>query len=310
MSGKARFWSFVGILVVGVGVAVSVAGAQGAAPRGEAERAAQTTRRDVMMLDGRGSRLGVMVQDLDAAEKASGVKVDSVDRDSPAEKAGLKAGDIVVEYDGERVRSARQFTRLVQETPEGRQVPLAVMRDGKRQALTATPEARTFSWNVDIDGDRIRRDVERSLEGLRGFRMDDPPMRFHFDRDFSDLLAPSSRRRLGVSVDSLGDQLAQYFGAKDGGALVTSVERDSAAEKAGLKAGDVITSINGTRVRDAGQVVDAVREAGAGEVTIDYLRDKQAGTTKATIEPRGEPRPRTPAEPRRPVRPAAYARPA
>jgi serine protease Do len=303
MSGKVRYWSFIGVLAVGVVAAVSALAAQGA--RVSRELQGPGERRELMFLDGRGSRLGVMVQDLDATDKAGGVRVDSVDPESPAEKAGLKTGDVVVEYDGERVRSARQFTRLVQETPEGRQVPLAVLRDGKRQALTATPEARAFSWEMNIDGDRIRRDVER---GLREFRMDMPPMRFRWDHDFDDLLAPSSRRRLGISVDSMGNQLSQYFGASEGGALITSVEPGSAAEKAGLKAGDVITSINGERVRDAEQVVDTMREVGDGDVTIGYLRDKKAGTTKATIEPRSAPG-ANPGEPRRPVRPAAYMRP-
>lgn len=303
MSGKVRYWSFIGLLAVGVVAAVSALTAQGA--RMSRELQGPGERRELMFLDGRGSRLGVMVQDLDATDKTGGVRVDSVDPESPAEKAGLKTGDVVVEYDGERVRSARQFTRLVQETPEGRQVPLAVLRDGKRQALTATPEARAFSWEMNIDGDRIRRDVER---GLREFRMDMPPMRFRWDHDFDDLLAPSSRRRLGISVDSMGNQLSQYFGASEGGALITSVEPGSAAEKAGLKAGDVITSINGERVRDAEQVVDTMREVGDGDVTIGYLRDKKAGTTKATIEPRSAPG-ANPGEPRRPVRPAAYMRP-
>ncbi len=303
MSGKVRYWSFIGVLAVGVVAAVSALAAQGA--RVSRELQGPGERRELMFLDGRGSRLGVMVRDLDATDKAGGVRVDSVDPESPAEKAGLKTGDVVVEYDGERVRSARQFTRLVQETPEGRQVPLAVLRDGKRQALTATPEARAFSWEMNIDGDRIRRDVER---GLREFRMDMPPMRFRWDHDFDDLLAPSSRRRLGISVDSMGNQLSQYFGASEGGALITSVEPGSAAEKAGLKAGDVITSINGERVRDAEQVVDTMREVGDGDVTIGYLRDKKAGTTKATIEPRSAPG-ANPGEPRRPVRPAAYMRP-
>ena len=303
MSGKVRYWSFIGLLAVGVVAAVSALTAQGA--RMSRELQGPGERRELMFLDGRGSRLGVMVQDLDATDKTGGVRVDSVDPESPAEKAGLKTGDVVVEYDGERVRSARQFTRLVQETPEGRQVPLAVLRDGKRQALTATPEARAFSWEMNIDGDRIRRDVER---GLREFRMDMPPMRFRWDHDFDDLLAPSSRRRLGISVDSMGNQLSQYFGASEGGALITSVEPGSAAEKAGLKAGDVITSINGERVRDAEQVLDTMREVGDGDVTIGYLRDKKAGTTKATIEPRSAPG-ANPGEPRRPVRPAAYMRP-
>lgn len=304
MSGNVRQWSFIGVLAVGVVAAVAALAAQSADSSGAQER---TERRELMFLDGRGSRLGVMVQDLDSADKTGGVKVDSVDPDSPAAKAGIRTGDVVVEYDGERVRSARQFTRLVQETPDGRQVPLAVVRDGKRQTLTATPEARAFSWGMNIDGDRIRRDVERGLRGLQEFHMDGPAMRFHFD-GWEDWLMPSSRRRLGVSVDSLSDQLAQYFGASDGGALITSVEPGSAAETAGLKAGDVITSINGGRVRSAEQVVDAMREVREGEVTIDYLRDKKSGSTKAAIE-RRDSSPRAPREPRRPVRPAAYMRP-
>jgi serine protease Do len=305
MSGNLRLWSFVGLLVVGVAAAVSALIAQGPPPlppppeRGE--------QRELMFLDGRDSRLGVMVQDLDAADKSGGVRVDSVDRDSAAEKAGLRAGDVVVEYDGERVRSARQFTRLVRETPEGRQVPLAILRDGTRQTLTATPDTRAFSWDMHIDGDRIRRDVER---GMREFRMDLPPMRFRMEHPFGELLSPSSRRRLGISLDSMSDQLAQYFGASEGGALVTSVERDSAAEKAGLKAGDVITSINGDRMRDADQVVDAIRGVGEGEVTIGYMRDKKASTTKATIAPRRQPNSKPSGESRRPVRPATFMRPA
>lgn len=299
MSAKLRYWTLVGMLVTGV-AAVSVVGAQGGPPPRETpERGA---RRGVTMLDGGGSRLGVMVQDLDPGDKASGVRVDSVEPGGPADQAGIKAGDVVVEFDGERVRSTRQLTRLVRETPEGRQVPLVVMRDGKRQTLTATPEATSMTWNMSIDGDRIRRDVERGLEGLREFQMEIPPMRFRYDDDFS-TLAPGPRRRLGISVDTMSDQLAQYFGAKDGGALITSVEPGSAAAKAGLEAGDVVTTINGTPVRSADQVGRALRDAGDGEITIGYLRDRKAGTTKATIEPTAMSQPRAP---RRPVRPAAY----
>jgi serine protease Do len=312
MSAKVRFWSLGAALGLGLAVAVAslVAQDRGSAPleRGE--------RREMMVLDGRGSRLGVMVRDLEAAEVTptgpGGVKIDDVDRDSPAEKAGLKAGDVVVEYDGERVRSARQFTRLVQETPEGRQVNLAVVRDGKRQTLSATPEARAFSWHMDIDGDRIRREVERGLrgfDGLREFRVDPPAFGFRVDPDVWG--SPMGRRRLGVTVDSLTDQLAQYFGATNGGALVTSVAQDSPAERAGLKAGDVITSINGNPVRDAGAIASELSQAPGEEVTIGYLRDRKAATAKATLPPRGD-ADGTGSQrgSRRQVRPAAYARPA
>ena len=93
-----------------------------------------------------------------------GVKIDEVNEDSPAEKAGIKAGDIVVDYDGERVRSARQFTRLVQETPEGRSVAIGVVRDGKKQTVNATPE----SWTDDVG---LRTGTGRSGKPERGFHL-------------------------------------------------------------------------------------------------------------------------------------------
>ena len=85
------------------------------------------------------------IRDVDGSDKtkaAGRVVIESVDEDSPASKAGLKTGDIVTEFDGERVRSVRQFTRLVSETPEGRTVATVVMRDGQRVTVNVTPEAR------------------------------------------------------------------------------------------------------------------------------------------------------------------------
>ena len=227
------------------------------------------------------------------------MKIESVEDGSPAGKAGIMPGDVIVEYDGERVRSTRQFTRLVQETAEGRQVPLAVLRDGQRQTMNATPEARGMAWDFEIDPDQIHREVERGLDGLRTFRLPPPADGFRFD-DLAGSMMPG-RGRLGVTVDSLTDQLAQYFGAADGGALVTTVRKDSAADKAGLKAGDVITSVNGERVHDAADVTRSIGRVDEGTVTLDYLRDKKPGTAKATIEPREGTR-----APRAPVRPVRF----
>ena len=243
----------------------------------------------VMTLDGRGAQLGVMVSDLDAktAGTTVGVKIDDVNGDSPAEKAGIKPGDVVVEYDGERVRSARQFTRLVQETPEGRSVKIALMRDGKRQVVDATPEPGAMTWNM-IDPDRLREDVER---GMRSFSFDMPEKHFEYRIPEPVMpFAPPSRGRLGVTVQSMTRDLEEYFGAKNGGALVSAVTPESAASKAGIKAGDVIVSVNGRSVRDSD---DLMREIGelTGEVTVVVVRDKKEVTLKATMEPR---RPATP----------------
>src|SRR5919197_5857745 len=84
---------------------------------------------------GRGAQIGVTVRDIesdDTKQPSSGVIVDEVEGDSPAEKAGFKAGDTVIEFDGERVRSVRQFTRLVRETPVGRKVQAVLLRNGQR----------------------------------------------------------------------------------------------------------------------------------------------------------------------------------
>jgi len=266
-------------------------------------------RRDVWMLDGRGAQLGVMVSDpstrqspqTDSGSLRAGVVIDEVNPDSPAERAGIKAGDLIVEYDGERVRSARQFTRLVQETPDGRSVAIGLMRDGKKQTVNATPEAGRLTWNFGPEVDRALRESER---GMRGFLFDVPDFELRFDDRNRDRMPrrfeyrmpdgvfrfpepgsglPGSRRRLGVTVQSITPELAEFFGAKNGGALVSSVTPDSAASKAGVKAGDLIVSLNGRGVSDSD---DLLRELDGieGEVTIVVLRDKKQTTLKATIE--------------------------
>lgn len=282
-------------LTLAVGTAVAGVGAQ---DRVEVRPA--PGRGGLMMLDGRGSQLGVTVSDLDAKAAASGVKIDDVTDDSAAAKAGLKAGDVVVEYDGERVRSARQFTRLVQETVDGRSVKIAVLRNGQKQTVEATPEARSFAWDMKIDGDRIWREAEQAARGMREFRVE-PPMDFHYEpgdrgpRTFSfrtpegsgnfDMLrSRTSRGRLGVTVQELSSELADFFGAKNGGALVASVTKGSAAEKAGLKAGDVITSVNGRHVDDADELIRALEGVEKGDVSLGVIRDKKETTFKASFQ--------------------------
>jgi S1-C subfamily serine protease len=281
-------------VVLAAGVAAAVTSLVAQAPKVEGR-----SRPRVMMLDGRGAQLGVMVDDLTSEElksaggATSGVRIEEVDQDSPAAKAGLQEGDIVVEVDGDRVRSARQFSRLIQETPEGRSVALGVVRNGKRQTISVTPESRAFGFG--LDSDRIGRDVARSLRELepqlREFRFN-WPMDFNFD------FAPnwtSPRGRLGVQLGELTPQLAEYFGAKEGGVLVSSINSGSPAEKAGLKAGDVITSINGMAVRDTDDLIDELRGVEGQEVTIGILRDKKASSLKATLEERPRPVWRRPA---------------
>lgn len=263
--------------------ALTGAAAVGAAvaPIGHAQSARTVTPRNVEVFSLGGGRIGVTVSELDAADlkSGSGVRVDAVDEGSPAEKAGLRKGDIVVEFDGERVRSVRQFTRLVSETPAGRTVTAVAMRDGQRVTLTVVPR--------ENDGFRVfEGESWRLLDELRGRRAPTPaPAPAPLPPAFEGLFRRSNQ--LGVTVETLTGQLAEYFGTRSG-VLITSVQEDSLAARIGLKAGDVISAVNGATVDDATDLrrrMDRLEDGEEFSVTI--TRDRKSSTLKGKIEPTG-----------------------
>jgi serine protease Do len=234
---------------------------------------------------GRGSRIGVTVQDVeeadakDAKQPRAGVVVETIEPDGPADKAGIKAGDAITEFDGERVRSVRQFSRLVQETPTGRSVAVVVSRGGQRVNVNVTTARPSFNDDFSY---RLLETMPRPAAPLPPTPPTPPAL------PFDDFLF-ATRGRLGLSLETLDDQLASYFGVKDG-VLVKSVTADSAAEKAGVKAGDVITSVNGRHVYEVTDVTRAIeRMENTDEFTIEVLRDRKPQTLKGKIEsrPRG-----------------------
>jgi membrane-associated protease RseP (regulator of RpoE activity) len=96
-------------------------------------------------------------------------------------------------------------------------------------------------------------------------------------------LAPS--RRIGVSTTPLGKQLADYFGVTHG-VLVNSVEANSPAERAGLKAGDVVTEADGQQVEDADDLVRALGAKDEGEVTLTVVRERKQRSVRVSPERR------------------------
>jgi serine protease Do len=229
------------------------------------------------VLRGPGARIGAVVRDIDASaperqREQGGAVIENVGRDTPAEKAGLKKGDIVIEFDGERVRSARQLSRLIEETPPDRTVKAAVVRDGRKTEISIAPSADR-RIEVAIDGDRIRERLGDLAERLPNFSVELDPEGL------------GGRGRLGVTVEELTPQLAEYFGA-DQGVLVAAVAMDSPAARAGLKAGDVITKVDGTTVQSRADLVRALRNSRDDqEVTIGIVRQKKEDTLKATLPP-------------------------
>lgn len=230
-----------------------------------------------LSLEGPGASIGVTVTD--QSGDAAGVVIESVQEGTPATRAGLQKGDVIFEFDGERTRSARQFTRLVRETPPGRSVKMTVMRAGSKRTVDITPEPRdsvTMQRFPQITGDALRllpreyRDFDFNLNG-QGF--------------FGEGLFGSGRR-MGVMVAPLSDQLAAYFGVKEG-VLVSEVLDSTPAASAGLKAGDVITAANGRSVQSTADLTREVRDTEAGSaIELRITRDRKETTMKVTMPQR------------------------
>lgn len=231
----------------------------------------------IFVRSGGGSYLGVGVADI-GHERAQalhlkeerGVEIKSVAENSPAAKAGLKERDVVLEYNGEKVEGMEQFMRMVRETPPGRQCSLSVWRNGAVQSLTVTM------------GRRNRGAMMRP--GAKDFSFEIPAMpAMPRLPDMSGLMAWRSTM-LGVNSESLTPQLAGFFGVKDG-VLVRSVIKNSAAEKAGIKAGDVITAVNGTKVKSPQEISNVLRGLRPPKtIPVVVVRRQQEMTLNVTLE--------------------------
>jgi membrane-associated protease RseP (regulator of RpoE activity) len=259
----------------------------------DADRIARDVQRHIQVPGGPDVQIGVRIADLegDAAQKMSGAVVSDVRDESPAAKAGVAEGDIVIEFDGERVRSARHLSRIVGETPAGRSVKMVVQREGRRVDLQITPEAGLARGDHEFFFRRMPNHPGFEFNAP-DFNFDGPPMRGFREHglqegDDSDVLVmPRGRGRLGIGIQDLTPQLEEFFGT-DKGVLVTTVQPDSPAAKAGLKAGDVITAVGDAPISSPSDLTRAVRGAAEGsDLSITYMRDKKSATATAKLERR------------------------
>jgi serine protease Do len=214
-----------------------------------------------------------------------GVGVTQVVKDSPAEKAGLRKDDVILRIDGENVNSVRKLNRLISEMAPDHSVRITVSRGGSEQEVTATIGKRNntsvvqgfFSgepklWKWEGKDPKVWK-----WEGPIFDRND----LFQNEGDLTFLLGNS--RRIGVSTMALTKQLAEYFGITSGrGVLVTSVTEDSPAAKAGVRAGDVITAVDGEAVDSSGELSRVINRKKEGEVTLTIIRNKAQQTIRVT----------------------------
>jgi serine protease Do len=204
-------------------------------------------------------------------KEVRGAEVAHVDENGPAARSGLKEGDVVLEYNGSPVDGVEQFVRMVRETPVGRQVKLTVWRNGATQTLTATVGERQGAV-IQTPGGPLRIPEIPSI----------PPI--DIPRFSLSLQSPL----LGIEGESLGQeqQLAEYFGVKDG-VLVKQVLQNTPAEKAGIKAGDVITRVEGANVASTRDISARLRsDRSKRATTLTIVRDKKELSLTVNLDDR------------------------
>lgn len=227
-----------------------------------------------------GSYLGIVIQDVNAERLSAlklkeerGVEVTMVDKDAPASKAGLKEHDVILDYNGNRVDSAEQLRRMIRETPVGRTVGLGISRDGSPMTITVQ-----LGDHAKVAADHAHKQTHENFEvtiprlrELPEFNIELPGMPI-----------------LGIQIDPVGRQLGEYFGVKNGeGLLVRSVEKGSIAEKAGLKAGDVITRADNEKISERSDLRKALRaRKEGGKVALGIVRDKHEQTITVDVPAR------------------------
>jgi serine protease Do len=229
--------------------------------------------------------LGVEIGEV-TAEKAKdlrlsevrGVEVIDVQPDSPAAKAGLKEHDVITRYDGQAVEGTVQFRRLVRETPAGRNISLTVSRDGGTQNISVELGDRGTFFEKKMKG--------KMRDFGNAYPFAEPNFDFHFDTPMIVGELDGRAPFLGINAEDLSGQLGAYFGAPDGvGVLVREVRAGTPAEKAGLKAGDVITKVDAKPVGSLSELRQQLRDKSDQKaVSLGIVRKGSQMSLSVTME--------------------------
>lgn len=245
--------------------------------------------------------LGVMLQDLSPSmakalqvDDAGGVLVDDVVKDSPAAAAGLKDGDVIIEFNGLKTANGQALTKAVRSAAPGDEVKVVVLREGKKKTLKVevgereikTADVMFFSDDGQVtelhghQGGNVWFDESEDGHKVIIKKMMDG------QHDMS-VFTLEDRGFMGIVPQDLDEQLGDYFGVKNGeGVLVASVTDDSGAAKAGLKAGDVIVRIGDNDIDSTTDLHEAMSGTEVGqELEIQIRRE---GKDKAVTVTLGE----------------------
>jgi serine protease Do len=233
---------------------------------------------------GASSYLGVDIVDITSdrlgalkLKEEQGVEVTMVDQDAPAGKAGIKEHDVILTMNGTAIESKSQLQRMIHETPAGRVIALGLSRAG--QPLTIKVQL----------ADRSKEFVHMGKNKDSDFHFEMPQMPNLPDWDVPNVgvVVVHSSMRSGLMVENLTPQLGEFFGAKNGnGVLVRSVEKGSRADKAGLRAGDIIVRVADQFIHDTSDFTHTLQAHKTGSVGVVVIRDKKEQTLTLTLPER------------------------
>lgn len=266
-------------------VGISAQSSQGTTSRVE--------RGEMRVFFGEQTWLGIFPEEISSENVAKfglrevrGVGISKIEKDSPAEKAGLLPNDVIIAFDDEKVSSIRKLNRLIGEVAPEHQAELTILRNGSEQRISVILGKRNPGFE-SFGGFQTGSGRIQNLPELRQLpRIEGSPQ--IFERQLGvpqEFMVQFPNRQIGIGVTPLTKQLAEYFGVADGkGLLINNVGKNSAAEKVGLKAGDIILEIEGKSVANIGEFVRAVNEKPEGEISLTIWRDKQRQTVRVMPE--------------------------
>jgi len=234
-----------------------------------------------------GAALGVVITDVgdELKEKLGlkgGAKIMEVLDDSKADEIGLKEDDIIVKFEGKEITDAEQLHDMVTDYEDEKEVKLTVNRNGEAIEFEATlkpGKVKTGMVSVTTDDEEgeihVDVDVDDEIEGLHNVFVTG-------DHDF-EFISKDKGGFLGVVAKNLKDQLKEYFGVENG-VLIEEIVEDSPAEKAGLKAGDVIIQVAEKKINDYSDLIRTLNFYDPeDEVSVKYSRKGKANTVKVTL---------------------------
>ncbi|MEQ1764195.1 MAG: PDZ domain-containing protein [Pyrinomonadaceae bacterium] len=251
--------------------------------------------------DSDGSYLGVQTEEVTrenfgklGLREVRGVAISKVIEGSPAQSAGLQDGDVIVRINGDEIGSGRKLTRLIGEISPDHTAKVTVLRGGAEREINVTlgkrpmPKFAEGSFNMPEGFEKF--DFQKMPE-FEKFEFKMPELDKLQQHKFEPgkpgepfAFAFGNRRQIGVSLTPLTKQLSDHYGVTNG-ALVNNVREDSPAAKAGLKAGDIITEVDGKAIKGELDVSRAIGAKKEGEVTITYVRGGgQRQTVRVTPE--------------------------